>query len=55
MNNPVYDFEEAIVLSSENVGVVDRTSYLPIYMLMFIQKKQLPENFIYQPNLSALT
>lgn len=55
MNNPVYDFEEAFVLSSENVGVIDRTCYLPIYMLMFIQKKQLPENFIYQPNLSALT
>ena len=45
-----YQIDEAIVLSSYNVSQSGRLKYLPIYMLMFIQKKDI-EGLIYKVDL----
>lgn len=34
-----YDLREAIVLNNDNVSVEGRISYLPVYMVMFIEKE----------------
>ena len=36
-----YDLPEALVLNNENVTVEGRISYLPVYMVMFLEKEKL--------------
>ena len=43
MQNPKYAIPQAIVFCQDNVKVVEKTSYLPIYMLMFLQQPKLDD------------
>ena len=43
MQNPKYAIPQAIVFCQDNVKVVGKTSYLPIYMLMFLQQPKLDD------------
>lgn len=43
MQNAEYAILQAIVLCQDNVKVVERTVYLPIYMLMFLQQPKLDD------------
>lgn len=54
MENRDYSISTAFVFQNDNVRADDRVVYLPIYMLMFLQKEQIPETMIYKPNLSGL-
>ena len=54
MANREYDIQTAYVLHNGNVTVQDRIVYLPVYMMMFLQKKALPEELIYTVDLTGL-
>lgn len=54
MENRDYAIPTAFVFQNDNVRVDGRVVYLPVYMLMFLQKEQLPESMIYKPDLSGL-
>ena len=55
MGNRDYAIPEAFVFQNDNVRVDGRIVYLPVYMLMFLQKEQIPqESAIYKPNLDRL-
>ena len=54
MGNRDYAIPTAYVFQNDNLRVEDRVAYLPIYMLMFLQKEQIPESMIYNPDLSGL-
>jgi hypothetical protein len=47
MANEEYAIPRAIVLCQDNVQVNDNVTYLPIYMLMFMQHEQ-KEDVIYK-------
>ena len=49
-----YGIEEGYVFCGGNIEQADRITYFPIYMLMFLQKKELPESLIYKLDLSGL-
>ena len=46
MADQSYNIREALVLSGANVKVVDRIKYLPIYMLMFLEKDKPIDIFV---------
>lgn len=52
--NPVYGIEQAIVFSNDNVREDGKVSYYPIYMMMFLEKKELKEDMIYKPDFRIL-
>ena len=54
MGNKDYAIHVAFVFQNDNVSVNGRIVYLPIYMLMFLQKEEplLPQ--IYKLNLDGL-
>lgn len=52
--NPDYHIPQALVFHSGNVQLSGRIAYLPIYMLMFLQKPELPQDLTYRPDFSAL-
>ena len=54
MENRDYAIPTAFVFQNDNVRTDGRVVYLPIYMLMFLQKEQIPESMIYKPDLSGL-
>ena len=41
MRNENYDIKNAIVFSNSNVEKVDKITYLPIYMIMFIEEESM--------------
>lgn len=49
-----YDIDFAYVLTDENVQVDEKRIYLPIYMLMFIQKASVQEKQIFKLSLQNL-
>ena len=54
LNTPEYNIREALVLCNDNIRVVDHITYLPIYMLMFIQKEKTPKPLIYKIDIEGL-
>lgn len=52
--NPDYAIPEAYVFHNGNVSTAGKITYLPIYMLMFVEKKKLEGDLIYKLDLSAL-
>lgn len=54
LRNAEYGIRQAIVLSNENLSVKGNVVYAPIYMLMFIQKKQEETPMLYIPQLDGL-
>lgn len=53
LSNPEYAIPEAVVFCQENVSRRDKVQYLPIYMLMFLQRRPEQET-IYKFDLSGL-
>ena len=54
MENQDYAIPTAFVFQNDNIRVDGRIVYLPIYMLMFLQKEHIPESLIYKLDLSGL-
>lgn len=54
MENEAYDFKKAVVLTNDNVRVVGKIVYLPVYMAAFIRNDEL-DTFIYKVDLTGLT
>ena len=48
-----YDLPEALVLNNDNLTVEGRISYLPVYMVMFLEKEKLAAR-IYKIELNGL-
>ena len=49
-----YGIETGYVFCNGNVETVGKSVYLPIYMLMFLQKSELPEELLYPTDFSDL-
>ncbi len=49
-----YGIEEGYVFCGGNIEQIGKITYFPIYMLMFLQKKELPDSLIYTLDLSGL-
>ena len=54
LKNPQYEISEAIVFCNENIQVKDKVLYCPIYLVGMLKKQRLPEDYIYQMDLSIL-
>jgi hypothetical protein len=48
-----YDIEKAYIFSNANLSVEDKKIYLPIYMIMFVEKLK-PIDLKFYPDLNAL-
>ena len=51
---PDYGIDEGYVFCNGNIEVADRVTYFPIYMLMFLQKKELPAEILFNTDFSDL-
>jgi len=54
LNRTEYGLEEGYVFCNGNVETVGKITYFPIYMLMFLQKKELPEEIPFETDFSDL-
>lgn len=54
LDNQQYAIPQAMVFCNQNIEVQDKIVYLPIYMLMFLKKKEIGDT-IYKFDLSDLT
>ena len=54
LNNKDYKIESGYVFCNHNIKVDKKTTYYPIYMVMFLDKKQLPNDIIYNEDFSDL-
>ena len=54
MANEDYAIKQAYVFHNGNVSTKEKIAYLPIYMLMFVQKINEPDEMIYKIDLSTL-
>ena len=54
LTNDDYNIDFAYVLTNDNLRVEDKLIYMPIYMLMFIQKSPAPANQIFKFDLHNL-
>ena len=54
MSNPDYAIPVAYVFQNDNVKVDGKVVYLPVYMLMFLQKEMDTAPQIYKVNLEGL-
>ena len=53
LSNQTYPIEEAVVFSNENLSQTGKVMYLPIYMVMFLEK-QTPVDITYKVDLSGM-
>ena len=53
LSNQTYPIEEAVVFSNENLSQTGKVMYLPIYMVMFLEK-QTPVDITYKVDLSGI-
>ena len=53
MNCDEYDLEQAVVFNNENLLVKDKIVYAPIYMVMFLEKKNEVPTY-YKVDLSGI-
>jgi hypothetical protein len=49
-----YSIGEGYVFCGSNVEPAGKITYFPIYMLMFLQKKELPEDILFETDFSDL-
>ena len=54
LTNDDYNIDFAYVLTNDNLRIEDKLIYMPIYMLMFIQKSPAPANQIFKFDLHNL-
>jgi predicted AAA+ superfamily ATPase len=48
LTNECYGIAQGFILQNENISVKGKAVYLPIYMTMFIENEQIPEDLIYR-------
>lgn len=46
--NEQYGIAKGFILQNENISVKGKAAYLPVYMTMFIENRQIPEDLIYR-------
>lgn len=51
---PDYGIDEGYVFCNGNIEVADKVAYFPIYMLMFLQKKELQAEILFNSDFSDL-
>ena len=51
---PEYELETGYVFCGGNTEVKGKVTYYPIYMLMFLQKKELPDEIIFDTDFSDI-
>ena len=50
MSNAEYAIKEAFVFTTGNIEIRDKTVYLPVYLLMYLREKELPnERIVFKP------
>lgn len=54
LENERYSIKQAFVFCNDNISVNGKIVYYPVYMIMFLEKKQLDENFIYKIDMDIL-
>ena len=54
LDHPDYGIEEGCVFCGGNVETAGKITYFPIYMLMFLQKKELPDVILYKTDFSDM-
>ena len=54
MDRAEFGIEEGLVFGRGNVERVGRVTYFPIYMLMFLQKKEVPKDLLFETDFSDL-
>ena len=54
LDYPNYAINEGYVFCNGNIEVAGKVTYFPIYMLMFLHKKELPDDIIYNSDFSDL-
>lgn len=54
MGCPDYNLDRAIVLCNGNVETDNKITYLPIYMTMFIEHPDIPQDTVYEPDIDVL-
>lgn len=54
LNTKEYDIDEAIVFGQINLHIKDKVLYAPIYMVMFLDKRQPTDEMIYKPDIDAI-
>ena len=52
--NPDYAIPEAYVFHNGNVSISEKITYLPIYMLMFVERQKMEGDLIYKLDLGVL-
>lgn len=48
LTNEGYGIAKGVILQNENVFVKGKAVYLPVYMTMFIENQQIPEDLVYR-------
>ena len=48
LTNEDYGIAKGIILQNENVSVKGKAVYMPVYMTMFIENQQIPEDLVYR-------
>ena len=54
MSNPDYGIRKAYVLCNDNLHKTGNIEYIPVYMVIFIQKNRDVEDLVYKVELSGL-
>ena len=54
LNHELYGIEDGYVFCNGNVECAGKVTYYPIYMLMFLQKKELPAEIMFDADFSDL-
>ena len=54
VSNAEFNIKEAFVLAHCNISTDGAITYLPIYMLSFLKKTEVPENLIYEMDMSDI-
>ena len=54
LNLPEYELENGYVFCGGNIEVEGKITYYPIYMITFLQKKELPDEIIFDTDFSDL-
>ena len=51
---PEYGINEGYVFCNGNIEIVGKVTYFPVYMLMFLQKKEIPKEILFKSDFSDL-
>lgn len=55
LSNKEYDIKEGLVFAHCNIRTEQKTTYLPVYMIAFIRRPEVPKDLIYSLDMSDIT